>query len=189
MGYEHDEETLVFGAAGQAVIARVLNVEVTDVTFLPGDKIFVRAREAFWLARESGGDIAAIMRGLEADARIALAFLRAADLRRELLNDRPVTLGGEDPNLERARECAAYLAWLQDRATLISEETALSAEQQAEAARIQQRLWSETKALVDQHWPAIELAVQALRQRQVLYGDEIDALLRQASRKDHPHGP
>jgi hypothetical protein len=76
--------------------------------------------------------------------------------------------------------CVAYLAWQQDHATFPAEETPLSAEQQAETVRIGRRLWSETKVLVAERWPAIELIVHELRQRQVLSGDEIDGLIKLA---------
>jgi ATP-dependent Zn protease len=178
----NNDEVRAYHEAGHAVIARVLGVGVAYITLFPTDETNrggAQTRSAAWLARATG-DAAAFVRGVETDAKVALAGPHAQLKHRPNTNKKRASRDEWDSDLKLAEMSAVNLAWLQDHAAPPSGsdvEISLNAEQKTEALRIFRRLQDEARALVEAHWPSVERVAKALLKYRALQGGEVDDLI------------
>jgi len=66
---------IAYHEAGHAVVARKLGLRIVDIEMTPSDGrvASVQTRSALWVAKQAGGDQAALARGLYADLMVVLA--------------------------------------------------------------------------------------------------------------------
>jgi hypothetical protein len=169
--------------AGHAVIARVLGVEVSYAAMLNTN---VETHSALYLTKNSSA--AAQIVGAEKDIKILLAGALAQCHYRPMTRGRmqkAANSGGWEDDISTASRLVAQILYFQTGRTLSelmsdpNPEAALKALGQSDAAEtLWERLWQETKALVNEHWPAIERVAAAMLERRALNQSDIDALIR-----------
>jgi hypothetical protein len=164
---------LAYHEAGHAVIARVLGVEVTGVMMFrtEGATAVAMTRSAAYLAR--GKDIATFVAGLEIDAKVALAGAIAQHRRKPTKSQH-----GWGDDAKNATNCMAT-AVIAEREGKVPEPgiVQIDAAEETRAKSMLDRARTETEALVEANWPAIERAAAALQVRAMLSQDDLDALI------------
>jgi ATP-dependent Zn protease len=165
---------LAYHEAGHAVIARVLGVEVTGVTMLPTDGTAARVITTSVAMQHRGLDD--FVAGMVIDSKIALArpitqwqYKRTEDVR------------GWDDDIERASNYIAA-AVLAEREGKIPQLGAFELDtiERARAEEMFNKARTETEALVQASWQAIERVAAALQTRDLLTQRDLDDLIANA---------
>ena len=168
--------------AGHAVVARKLGIAMSYVTMLPTDDMTgggALTNSASWLARDA--DQATHLAAIEKDMKALLAGPHAQARYQPRKHKRIPNEWASDFNLAKSFATKAVLIRNGRGADIpIGEgafEIALGADDFAEIARLFNRIWNETEALVAELWPAITLVAEELLTRRMLFEDEVDALI------------
>src|SRR4051812_41475240 len=146
--------------AGHAVVARALGVGVVHVALFATNEDNIASALTIgsaWNARAD--DVPSRIAAHGKDAKISLAGPRAQHRYRPVKRGSVIKIWSSDIDL--ARNQASWIVLLEEGTA--PEDNApgkvlgtLDPRQTAEAGRVLQRLWEESEALVEEHWPAIE---------------------------------
>jgi len=169
--------------AGHAVIARVLGVEVTYAAMLDAN---VQTTSALYAARNS--EPATLIAGAESDAKVALAGAIAQQHYRPMTKGQMLKAareGGWTDDMATAKSLVAHILYLQNghsASDLHNEPDPQGAlrplAETPEASALFNRLWNDTRALVERHWQAIERVAAAMLEPRALNQDDIDRIIR-----------
>jgi ATP-dependent Zn protease len=176
-----DKRRIAHHEAGHAVIARMLGVDVVRASILPTNK--ERGGSLNPSAEHLAGDDAqARLRGLETDAKIALAGPNAEKKYRPETNVQKAQREQWRDDLAVCTSAAINIVLLRDDPSIRFNFTGArdfepTETQAAEIRQLVNRFSREAQTLVEQHWPAITRVAAALLDRKILYNDEIAALI------------
>jgi ATP-dependent Zn protease len=177
------DRSRAYHEAGHAVVARALGIAVTYVTIFstgPGNEGDTQTRSSSWCAPDDdrpaklvaiGKDLAVVLAG-------PLAEHRYRPVKRINWNTREPYWWTDD--MENAINFAIKSVLLKDGtiSTTYTGQVDMNEAQRSEVTRLLGQSWQETKALVEQQWPAIERTANALLSgRPVIDQDELDALI------------
>jgi hypothetical protein len=166
--------------AAHAVIARVQGVEVVGVLMFRTDETTPSSVFSRSAAYHAGADTAARIAGLEMEIRIALAGPIANALYGKDRSSRKVK-ESEIDDRARSDSMAVEIALLMagkpipqhhDGIQLTVDRTIIES-----ANVVITRLWEETKALLVEHWPAVQRVAEALMTCDLLDQAELDRLM------------
>jgi ATP-dependent Zn protease len=169
--------------AGHTAIARVLGMRVFHVALFPVN--LNSKNPGAWIERAEAlapaDDVIARIRGIEIDAKIAMAGPLAEELYRPPSRKSALNWSSDaeqtKPRLMEIVQLRAnpHLTWKPNS------EFSASPTEQEEYKRLVKQFTLEVAALLDQHWPKVKRIATALLVRKVLYEDDIDALIQSES--------
>jgi hypothetical protein len=163
--------------AGHAVVARVLGESIISVTIGEIEEANTGVRRPSSAHRASG--TAAEIAGHEIDGRVALAG-PMAQLKSRPSRNSPAwqPIESHEDDFANAKSAAAHITLLSaGEAVPEAGEITLSGANAALYRATLERLQRETKAILDEHWPAVKRVAKALFTRDHLDQAEVDQLI------------
>ncbi|HEY2532453.1 MAG TPA: hypothetical protein VGJ20_31735 [Xanthobacteraceae bacterium] len=171
--------------AGHAVVARKLGVEIASVDMTPDDDRLanVWTPNITWLVEQTGGDRAALVRGLYTDLMVALAGMAAQELAGYRKNDDDC-IGDINNAICYAMHLACVEAGLplQSDSDELQEFTPYDPRHMAGVA-IVERAGAEILAMLQDNWQAIERVAGALRKYDRLTQADLDRAIGHCQRR------
>ena len=167
--------------AGHAVVARLLGTTVVRAAIFStgvGEDASVLTHSAEHLTRE--GDLLARLHGLKVDAKVALAGPYAQRKYRPNTNRKRASCAEWALDLRNAESSAVKIVLLRADPHRVfdgDKEVTLTPEEVTEVHSLFSRFGADVRAMLDEHWPAVERVAGALLKSRIVSGDEIDALI------------
>jgi hypothetical protein len=173
--------------AGHAVIGRMLGIEVLYASMLGAlqdstGPVACMRRKAYDVAAD---DVEALMAAIGDDGKAALAGPFAERQYRSLTKGQieRAKNNGWRVDMDNFQRFAGEIIILRQGKRLPKEGESIEVKLNSDEVDAVTLAWEgETQALVEKHWPSIQRVAAALVDRDVLYQDDIDALIAEAAK-------